>query len=503
MSDDLEPRARKESDSQEFESLFESFQQREELPEAEDKPAVSKKGMLDMLGSLTGRRESGQKRREQVEQASTSPTEDKDTEPPPVFVREDGQMDIEAARQSFLADLEEDEGDVDTTVEPSSKEQRPRRGLAQRLGLTRMQGLILGVLLVMVLLVYVALGIIVMRSQSQWAEISSPEPAPTMTIAEETEVAAVTEPSPSPTLAEEDTEDEEPDVTSTPLPTSTPQPSVSTRFDLQVMRNPTDLELRQKRGEEYLRLQAYQEATWDFEYIVSQDQERAGAHLGLGQAYFFLRRWEEAEAELGTAISFNEDLEDAHFWLGKLLYLEGQYEKAMSEFDWAAEINPESPRNEAWLARAAVQNDDLTEAQGAAERALSLDDRYPLAYVAQAEVKILAENHEGAQGDMLYAKDLAPHHFEVLNAQARLYTDHFPDRLNEAEQLARQAENWATWSIEQARALHTLGRVYLAQGRREEALDALARASDLATVKGATALPELNEDFNRAIAAED
>jgi len=269
------------------------------------------------------------------------------------------------------------------------------------------------------------------------------------------------------------------------------------------MHNPTDLDLRQKRGEEYLRLKACQEAVWEFQYILDQDKEHAAAHLGLGRAYFFLLRWEDAEAELGTAISFDDELEDAHFWLGKLLYLEGRYEASMREFDWAAEINPDTPRNEAWLARAAVKNDDLTEAQGAAERAISLDDREPLAYVARAEAEILAENYEAAQGDLLYSKDLAPHNFEVLNALARLYTDHFEERLGEAERIAQQAQNWATWSVDEARAVHTLGRVYLAQGRKEAALETLARASDLARVDGEVAIPEIMTDFDRAVAPED
>jgi hypothetical protein len=54
--------------------------------------------------------------------------------------------------------------------------------------------------------------------------------------------------------------------------------------------------------------------------------------------------------------------------------------------------------------------------------------------------------------------------------------------------------------MDEARALHTLGRVRLVQGRREDALEVLAQASDQATVDGAVALPELVEDFDRALA---
>ncbi len=498
MADDLKPR-REEDDSEEYESLFESFQSREERPQKKKKKVESteKGGLLGLLRSLTGRRKAGEQRRKSAEQDVDAASEE-DTRAP-VFTGLDGEMDIETARESLLVGLEEEEEEQ----KPSpAREKKSRQGLAKRLGLKRGQALVLGLLMVMVLLVYVAFGIIVVRSRSQWAaSLSTVEPTMVATLPEEVGAGdAAPSLTPSPTSDEESEEATKPTVTPTITPTPMPQPSVATRFDLQVMRNPTDLDLRVERGLEYLRLGAPKEAALDFEYVVDQDFEYAEAHLGLGRAYFLLRRWGEAEAELGTAISLNENLEDAHFWLGKLNYLQGEYEESAQEFDWAAEINPENPRNETWLARAAAENVDLTEAQGAVERALALDDRYPLAYVARSEAEVLAENYENAQGDLLYAKDLAPYNFEVLNALARLYAEHFPERVGEAEQLAQQALNWTTWSMDEARALHTLGRVYLAQNRREDALEVLAQASDQATVDGAIALPELLEDFDRALA---
>jgi hypothetical protein len=51
--------------------------------------------------------------------------------------------------------------------------------------------------------------------------------------------------------------------------------------------------------------------------------------------------------------------------------------------------------------------------------------------------------------------------------------------------------------------MHALGRVYLAQGRKEAAREALARASDLATVDGEIAIPGIVTDFDRAVAPEN
>ena len=183
-----------------------------------------------------------------------------------------------------------------------------------------------------------------------------------------------------------------------------------------------------------------------------------------------------------------------------MLYYAGRYDEAAREFDWAAELNPDNPRNEAWLALAAAHSGQLQEAEAAAERALALDARFAPAYLGRAQVRIAQGDFEAAQGDLLYARNLAPYDFETLNALARFYADHVPERLVEAERLVQQAQNWTTWDIQRAQALQTLGRIYLIQGRKQEAKQVLARASDLATVDGRIGLPELVEDFDRAIA---
>ncbi|NBD35237.1 MAG: hypothetical protein GVY30_04470, partial [Chloroflexi bacterium] len=104
---------------------------------------------------------------------------------------------------------------------------------------------------------------------------------------------------------------------------------------------------------------------------------------------------------------------------------------------------------------------------------------------------------EAAHGDLLYARELAPYNFEVLNALARFYADTMSERLVEAEQVAQYALNWAESEIDQARALHTLGRIYIAQGRTQEAKETLSRAADLATSGGKVAYKELSDDMDK------
>lgn len=482
MSDILNP---KRSDEDEFESLFEAFGE----AEVEEAPQPPKKKRRNLLASIKERHASRKKPPQKPE--ATEPVEEPTLLPPAeILPPSNAPQPVDVTREEFLAGLEAAQAEAQLP----SKKQRRRSG--KFLGLSRGQTVVLGILIVLVCVVYTALALIVLRTKPPASsvtpfsegEITVIAPAGTETTWDGTELIT----------PEGDLEEGAPTPLSTPLPT--PLPSVSTRLDLQVLQLPNDIELRLQRGAEYLRLRAYDAARSDFEYAIALDVKRPEAHLGLGQACFYLRRWEEAEAELGTAISFNEDLEAAHFWRGIVLYYEGRYEESAAEFDWAAELNPDCPKNEAWLALAAAQGKNLEEAQGAAGRALALDDQLPVVYLAQAQVNILDGDYDAAQGNLLHAQDLAPHDFDVLNALANFYADYVPERMVEAEHLIQQAQNWAEWDIQQAQALHTLGRIYLAQGRKEDAAHVLAQAAGLATVDGHVGLPGLVEDMDRAIA---
>jgi tetratricopeptide (TPR) repeat protein len=475
MSDILNP---KRSDEDDFESLFEAFGEGEGV---EESPPPPKKKRRNPLAFIKARRASRKKPSQEPdapvqEPALLSPAEAL----PPLS---EPQL-VDMTREEFLAGLEAAQAEA----QPPPEKHRRRSG--KFLGLSRGQTAILAFLVVLVGAVYMALG---------WAVLRNKPPAPVVTLIPE-EVLLVSTPTGAaePLTPEATTENVKP--TLQPTPTATPFPVVATRLDLQVLQAPNDIELRLQRGAEYLRLRAYDAARSDFEYAVVLDKKRPEAHLGLGQAYFYLRRWEEAERELGMAISFDKTLEAAHFCRGTMLYYEGRYEESAAEFDWAAEINPARPKNEAWLALAVTQGRNLEEALDAIGRAQALDDQLPVVYLAQAQVNILQEDYEAAQGNLLYAQDLAPHDFDVLNALANFYADYVPERVVEAEHLIQQARNWAEWDIQQAQALHTLGRIYLAQGRKEDAASVLAQATDLAMVDGRVGLPGLVEDMDRALA---
>ncbi|MGC9396153.1 MAG: tetratricopeptide repeat protein, partial [Anaerolineae bacterium] len=293
-----------------------------------------------------------------------------------------------------------------------------------------------------------------------------------------------------------------PGPTRTPAPTPTPAPPVATQYDLDISANPDNVDMRLRRGAEYLRLGAYTAALEDFQHARDVDDKRFEAYLGIGRANYQLRNWPAAENAFLMALALNPTLSEAHFGIGMLYYLQGRYREAAKEFDHAAEINPTYAEAEAWLAIASAQVGDAAEAMGAAGRAISLTEDSAIVHIARSWAYRVQSppDIDAAQSDLLYAQKLDPYNFELLVALARFYTDYRPERIVEAEQLGNYAIQWAKGDLERARALHALGHVYLAQDRKEEAKKVLAEAADLMTYEGQVLLYGIIEDLERALA---
>lgn len=472
MSDLSKP---EDSNDEEFESLLESFGS----TGAEPSMKLEAQGEPKQKAIFRRRDKASQPSVPEETQEAATPLFDPDTLKTP--------LDLDATRQALLAPEPEeifaptsaqaaDGGKPHPARKPKRRAQSPKVKPAQLL--------VLGVLLVLVLAVYGALGLIIARTRPQ----ESATPIPLL----EMHPAAAEGNSSAPTA-------EPAATTNPPTLTSTPEPIVSTQFDLQLLQDPDNVGLRINRGYKYLELQAYDLAMTDFEHALSLEQQNPIIHIGLGQTHFYARRWEKAETALSAAVTLEENNEEAHFWLGTVLYAAGRYADAAAEFDWAAELNPENPRNESWLALAAALDGQLPEAEAAAERAIALNGKFAPAYLGRAQVRVARDELEAAQGDLLYARNLAPYNFDTLHALGRFYADHVPERIVEAERLVLQAQNWATWDFQQAQALHTLGRIYLRQGRSEEAQQVLTRAENLAWVDGRVALMGFLEDLDRAM----
>ncbi len=482
-------------DDEEFDDLFDFVGEEAEESDAPAKEEHKGRGFGSIFAKIRARRKaheggkkgnlSGEEERPELKAADLDLEGDLWLEPPP--------------EEAPSPPLEVEEAAVAPSPSASTqvKKARPKRrtrkakspGFWQQL--TRGQRVILALLGLAVIVVYLLLGWAVFTSSQRAA---SPPTPMTVIVPQGTPMTTWEATS---TTASEDEEAIQP--TATPSPTPMIIASVPTMYDLQVYQHPDDIELRVKRGFEYLRLRAYDAAIADFEHVLQLDAKDARAYIGLGEAYFYQRRWQEAESAFETAISFDEHSEEAHYRLGYLYYWWGRYRQAAKEFAWAAEINPESVRDLTYEALAYAKAGLADEARQAVDAAFALDDADPLAYVARAQVRVLEGDVEGALGDLLYARELDPHNFAVLDALARFYAEQMPERVVEGERIILQAMNWARWDLEKAEALQTLGRIYLTEGRVEDARKAFTEASDLATADGRVVLPGLTDDLDRTL----
>ncbi len=471
-----------------FDDLFEFVNEESDGGEKDKKTAQHRMGFGAFFARIRARRkahEGGKK----SQTASTEAPLDAVAPPLPDLQGDDLWLQ-EAETATEPAEIAPNETSRPPTRRESKPRPTPKRSSFWH-NLSRGQRLILGLLMLAVLIVYLLLGWTVFTSTRRAAP-----PAPTLAVVAPAGTPMTTWETPPDV---ESIEEESTQPTATPTPTPPPFAAISTKYDLQVYQHPDDLTLRLKRGAEYLRLRAYEAAIADFKYALSLDEKNAEAWVGLGEAYFYLRRWKEAEKAFQTAIAFDEHLALAHSKLGYLYYWWGRYLQAAREFAWAAELNPDDVQAWSYEAMAYAQAGEVEKAKTAVETAFTLDENYPQAYIARAWVRALEGDQDDALADLLYARELAPHDFTVLDALARFYAEAMPERAIEGERIILQAMNWTRWDLEKAEALQTLGRLYLAEGRIEEARKAFTEASDLATADGRVVLPGLTEDLDKTL----
>jgi tetratricopeptide (TPR) repeat protein len=381
------------------------------------------------------------------------------------------------------------------------------RRRAGRAGLSSSQKIILGILAVAAICLWTVVALALTGSlPASIAGLTRQDGAPPTAATPPLSEAIPTEPAsdesapPAPTeISPVEIAGETP-ATAAPTTTPIPRGPVATAYDERLRNDPTNIELYLQRGHEFLRVGAFDAALQDFSRALELDDARAEAHEGIGWANYYLFHWGAAGEAFDITIALDEALHGAHFGLGLMHYYRGSYRNASREFDWAAEINPLHAEYEAWLAMAAAQLGDKVEAEGAATRAINLTTESSLVYVARSWARRIEapSDFDGAQGDLLYARNLAPNDFLTLNALAEFYLENRPERLGEAEQLATYALNWAANDVEEAVALHTLGRIYLQQGRKNDALNVLESAVDLASREGEVLIAGLEESLAAA-----
>jgi tetratricopeptide (TPR) repeat protein len=307
-------------------------------------------------------------------------------------------------------------------------------------------------------------------------------------------------PSASPTLPPASTPTLAPTATPTPPPTlvsAAPQ----TRYDLQVMGDPNNAELRLQRGYAYIELDAHAYAIEDFSTALELDDTLTKAYLGRGEARFYLKEWNTSLEDFDQALAQNPELSDVLVWRGRLLSLLGRHEPAIEALRQAIALEDTSA-NHLMLADALLRSESFEEAKLAYTTVLSTEARSVEAYVGRAMTWAEEDNLNQALADLNSAKGISPHDPVVLNGRAWFHVWYEHRNLDEAEGLAQQAVSKAKQDLERAVYLHTLGWIYYEQERYEEAVNTLREAAALATVEGDVIYSDILEHLEKASEAQ-
>jgi len=285
----------------------------------------------------------------------------------------------------------------------------------------------------------------------------------------------------------------------TRAPTATPAAAApQTRYDLDVVREPEDAQLRVQRGYAYLALGAYLYAMKDFDVAIGLDDAPAEAYAGRGEAHFYRREWTAALEDLGVALAANPGLADARALHGRLLSEWGLHDPALDALRQAVELDDADPEKHIWLADALLRSGDAAAAELAYTSVLTREARSIAAHVGRAMARAEQGALDAAQADLTTAQSLVPYDPVVLNGQAWFYAWYLGGSLDEAERLAQRAIAGSSWDIDTARYLHTLGWVYYQQQRYDEAIATLEEAADLAVVEGEVVIRDIVQHLEDA-----
>lgn len=159
---------------------------------------------------------------------------------------------------------------------------------------------------------------------------------------------------------------------------------------------------------------------------------------------------------------------------GEAAYHAKKYAEAMAIFDGYTERRPGNAWGHYMLGLSAWKAGDRGKAEGAFEKALSIDPRHVKSMVNLSRVLLEQKRHDEAIERLMGAVEIEPESSDVLRLLARTYST--AGRKDEAVETYRRAielNELDAWSM------NNLGLLLLEAKRAEEALPLLARAVEL------------------------
>lgn len=115
-------------------------------------------------------------------------------------------------------------------------------------------------------------------------------------------------------------------------------------FSRRLTRHPQDWETYLKRGEAFVFLKNYQQATRDFTSALALHPNDESILLRRARIYYKLRKYDEAIWDCTRALDINPHYSPAYSVRGLAYFASDEYERAANDYTRAIEINPTNPQ---------------------------------------------------------------------------------------------------------------------------------------------------------------
>ena len=251
----------------------------------------------------------------------------------------------------------------------------------------------------------------------------------------------------------------------------------------------------------------YAEAAAELEQAVRLEPTDDAAYIGLANAYLGAGQLDRAEATYEDAIGVRPHYWAGYAWLGRFYFRQGRIQETIDAYEQAAQLAPDSYRSFSNLGVAYYYAERWVDARRAFERALELNPDYTLAIDNLATLYFYEGRYSDSARMFEQAVELEDRDYLLWGNLGDAYY-WAPGERDQAASAYRRAialaEEQLAVNPSDAETLQIIARYYAMEGEREDALQHIQAALQLApteldVLQGAAHVYIVLEERERAL----
>jgi len=211
-----------------------------------------------------------------------------------------------------------------------------------------------------------------------------------------------------------------------------------------------------------------------YRQALTQRPNDADLLLRLATAQVNAGTFDEAEQTLRKVMEERPNSADGIYLQGRVAYGRGDLPESLVHFDRAIDLNPEPAEFHLYMGWAALKTNRLQNAITSAEAAIERDPSLADAYWLRGSIRLRIPQVRDARDDLLRALQLSPNNFEIYADLGDVYDNmrRLPEAIRAYTYAVERDDTRSLW-------WYRLGRLSMDAGNREQAAQALARATFL------------------------